>query len=70
MQKIQQLFVYFEYFTLRKYFKEYFVLEYSKIKLAHTHILYQEFSMITFWNVLTMSNSKTPIWSHLRWKEA
>lgn len=35
MQKIQQLFIYFEYFILRKYFKEYFVLEYSKVKLAH-----------------------------------
>lgn len=48
MQKIQQLFVYFEYFILRKYFKEYFVLEYSQTKLAHTRILYQESCMITF----------------------
>jgi len=43
---------------VRKYFKEYFVLEYSKIKLAHTHILYQEFCMITFWSALTMSNNE------------
>lgn len=65
MQKIQQLFVYFEYFILRKYSKEYFVLEYSKIKLAYTRILYQKFCMITFWSVLTVSNNEKAIWSHL-----
>lgn len=67
MQKnsaIMNMFVYlkiqfscFAYFILRRYFKRYFVLEDSKVKLTYIYIIHKEFSIwLKFWTVRTMGN--------------
>lgn len=61
------LFVYFDYFILRRYFKEHFVLEYSEVKPAHTHVP----RILHDWNscVLTVSHTRGHMWSPLPCRE-